>query len=146
MSPDTNLATITRLYEAFGSGDVDAILAVVADDVDWAADASTDVAPWYGRRTTKAEVAGFFAGIAGAIEVLEFTPLAMAANGDAVFAFIRFSYRGLESGQQATANLHHYFRFNNDGKIVYYRGSEDTALTERTLSGDRSPAQTAASV
>jgi ketosteroid isomerase-like protein len=146
MSSDANLATITRVYEAFGRGDVDAILAVVADDVDWAADASTDAAPWWGRRTTKADVAAFFAGIAGAIEVHEFTPFAMAANDDGVFAVIKFSYRGLESGQQASAILHHYFRFNDEGKIVYYRGSEDTALTERTLSGDRSRTQTAATV
>ncbi len=31
-------------------------------------------------------------------------------------------------------NLHHYFRFE-DGKIAYYRGSEDTAQTEAALTG-----------
>ena len=34
MAADDNLATIQGIYEAFGSGDVDAILAAVADDVD----------------------------------------------------------------------------------------------------------------
>ena len=145
MSREEHLATIESLYEAFGRGDVEAILAHVADDVDWAADARSDDAPWYGRRTSKDEVARFFGDIAGAIQVLEFTPVALAANDDAVFAFIRFSYRGLESGREATVNLHHYFRFR-DGKIAYYRGSEDTALTADTLSDSRSRVQTAASV
>jgi ketosteroid isomerase-like protein len=29
-------------------------------------------------------------------------------------------------------NLHHYFTFR-DGKIAYYRGTEDTAQTQATL-------------
>jgi ketosteroid isomerase-like protein len=31
-----------------------------------------------------------------------------------------------------TITLHHFFRFR-DGKIAYYRGTEDIALTEATL-------------
>jgi ketosteroid isomerase-like protein len=31
-------------------------------------------------------------------------------------------------------NLHHYFKFR-DGKIAYYRGTEDTAQTESVLEG-----------
>ena len=31
-------------------------------------------------------------------------------------------------------NLHHFFRFR-DGKIAYYRGSEDTAVTAAALQG-----------
>jgi ketosteroid isomerase-like protein len=30
-------------------------------------------------------------------------------------------------------NLHHYWRFR-DGKVAYYRGSEDTALIAAALS------------
>jgi hypothetical protein len=29
-------------------------------------------------------------------------------------------------------HLHHYFRFR-EGKVAYYRGTEDTALTEELL-------------
>ena len=143
MSRDENLQTIRTIYDAFGRGDVETILAQLTDDVDWAADASDDAAPWYGRRTGKNEVGRFFADVAGAIEVLEFTPRDLAANDDAVFSLVRFRYRGLDSGVEGSLNLHHYFRFR-DGKVEYYRGSEDTALTGRVLSGSRSPAQTAA--
>ena len=34
----------------------------------------------------------------------------------------------------ASDNLHHYFKFR-DGKIAYYRGTEDTAQTETVLRG-----------
>ena len=42
--------------------------------------------------------------------------------------------RGLSTGREAAMNLHHYFRFR-DGKIAYYRGSEDTAQTLAALTG-----------
>ncbi len=38
MSADTNTKTIQTMYEAFGRGDVDAILGNLTDVVDWAAD------------------------------------------------------------------------------------------------------------
>ena len=31
----SNVATVQKIYEAFGKGDVPAILAVLADDVEW---------------------------------------------------------------------------------------------------------------
>ena len=55
MSADTNIKTIAQVYEAFGRGDVAAILDAVTDDVDWAAEASWPRplvwrAIWQGRR------------------------------------------------------------------------------------------------
>ena len=48
VSADVNTKIIQQLYEAFGRGDLDAILDAVADDVDWATDISSVAAPWYG--------------------------------------------------------------------------------------------------
>jgi uncharacterized protein len=134
MSAEDNLETIKGVYEAFGRGDVDAILAVVTDDVDWSADADSDAAPWYGQRQGKDEVARFFQEIAGALDVREFTPLAFAASDSEVMALIRFGMAGKESGREGSMHLHHYFRFR-DGRIEYYRGSEDTAQTVAVLGG-----------
>ena len=92
MNADTNIKTIAQVYEAFGRGDVAAILDAVTDDVDWAAEASSAAAPWYGARHGKDAVAAFFEAF----------------------------------------GLHHFFRFR-DGKIAYYRGTEDTAQTEAAL-------------
>ena len=64
MNTQDNLATVRGIYEAFGTGDVETILAAVADDVDWSVDAEP-VAPWYGPRKGKDGVASFFADLAG---------------------------------------------------------------------------------
>jgi len=134
MGAEDNLATIKAIYEAFGRGDVGTILESVADDVDWAVDAEP-VGPWYGQRTGKDGVASFFADIASATEVQDFAVEGMGASENEVFAFLRFALRMKATGREAAFHLHHYFRFDGDGKVEYYRGSEDSAQVEHALAG-----------
>ncbi len=134
MSADANIKTITAVYEAFGRGDVPAILDAVTDDVDWAAEAASSAAPWYGVRHGRDAVAVFFSDFGSAMEVEEFTPVSLAANDTDVLSVVRFRARSRGTGRIAEMNLHHYFRFR-DGKIAYYRGTEDTAQTETVLRG-----------
>jgi uncharacterized protein len=131
---EENLATIRAIYEAFGKGDVATILGAVADDVDWAVDAEP-VAPWYGQRTGKDGVASFFADIASSTDVQDFAVEGIGASDNEVFAFLRFAVRMKASGREASFHLHHYFRFDSNGKIECYRGSEDSALVARALAG-----------
>ena len=88
-----NVATVQKIYDAFSRADVDAILGVLTDDVDWAAEASSRQAPWYGARRGKAEVAQFFTDLADAIDVTEFTVLSIGSNQTDVMAVIRFDHR-----------------------------------------------------
>jgi uncharacterized protein len=134
MNADTNIKTIAQVYEAFGRGDVAAILDAVTDDVDWAAEASSAAAPWYGGRTGRDAVAQFFTDFGSAMEVEEFTPVSFAANDTDVLTVVRFRARSLRTGRSAAMDLHHFFRFR-DGKIAYYRGTEDTAQTAAVLQG-----------
>jgi ketosteroid isomerase-like protein len=134
MSADANIKTITAVYEAFGRGDVAAILDAVTDDVDWAAEAASSAAPWYGARHGKEAVAAFFSAFGSTMEVSEFTPVSIAANDTDVLTVVRFQARSRDTGKTEQMNLHHYFKFR-DGKIAYYRGTEDTAQTEAVLRG-----------
>ncbi|HYU59434.1 MAG TPA: nuclear transport factor 2 family protein [Solirubrobacterales bacterium] len=134
MSADDNVTTVKAMYDAFGKGDVDTIVNNCAENVDWAADAAGDTAPWYGQRSGKDAVAQFFAAIADTMEVLEFTPQAFAATDDEVLAFIRYRARSKATGREIEMNLHHYWRFT-DGKVATYRGSEDSEQTVSALSG-----------
>lgn len=93
MSPDVKIKTIAAVYEAFGRGDVNAILDAVTDDVDWAAEAASAAAPWYGIRHGKNEVAEFFAAFGATMEVEEFTPVSFAANDTDVHTVVRFRAR-----------------------------------------------------
>src|ERR1700735_3275365 len=121
-----------EVYQAFGRGDVAAILDAVTDDVDWAAEAASSAAPWYGVRHGKDAVAAFFAAFGSPMEVEEFTPVSLAANETDVLTVVRFRARSRSTGKAAEMDLHHYFKFR-DGKVAYYRGTEDTAQTETGL-------------
>ena len=134
MSSDDNVKTITRIYEAFGRGDVPAILAALSEDVDWSAEASAMDAPWYGVRHGRDAVAAFFTEFGSTMETDEFTPVTIAANDDDVLTVVRFRGRARGTGKSVAMDLHHFFRFR-DGKISYYRGTEDTAQTEAALRG-----------
>lgn len=132
MSADDNIKTIMNVYEAFGRGDVPAMLDVLTDDVDWAAETTSTVAPWYGARHGKDAVAAFFEAFGSTMDVEEFTPISFASNDTDVMTVVRFRVKARATGKTAAMNLHHYFRFR-DGKISYYRGSEDSAQTIAVL-------------
>ena len=132
MSTDMKIDTIGRVYEAFGRGDIPAILGDMTDDVDWAAETMSSAAPWYGVRHGKDEVSAFFNEFGSTMEVQEFTPLAFAANDTDVFTLVRMRARARNTGRTMVNNVHHFFRFKN-GKIALWRGSEDTAQIEEVL-------------
>ena len=76
MSANDNVKVIQSVYEAFGRGDVAAILEALTDDVDWASEAAdAKGAPWYGLRRGHVGVAAFFEGFGSTMEVEEFTPV-----------------------------------------------------------------------
>ena len=132
MGSNENIKTVQVLYEAFGRGDVPRILDELTDDVGWATEAQTAVAPWHRRYVGKDEVPAFFESLAETITVTEFTPMSFTANDTDVMCVIRFGTRSNATDKSATANIHHWWRFR-DGKVCYYRGTEDTALTQEVL-------------
>jgi len=133
MNTEQNIDTIRQMYEAFGRGDVRAILDLVTDDIDWSTDAAIESAPWYGPRHGKDEVAGFFEGIGKTGPVTEFTPLAFAGNSDGdVMVFIRYAFTATATGKHVAMNMHHYWKFR-DGKVCFVRSSEDTAQVTAAL-------------
>jgi uncharacterized protein len=133
VSGSDNIETIKAVYAAFARGDVGAIVDVVTDDVEWASDTSSDGASWYGVHKGKEGVGAFFEAFGNAMEVEDFTPLTYAADADGdVLTVVRFAARSRETGKLAAMQLHHWFRFTS-GKISYYRGTEDTAITVAAL-------------
>lgn len=125
---DPKVETIERMYAAFGRGDLDAILAEVADDVDWGSEATSASVPWHGRNKGKDGVAAFIAALGGSAEMAEFTPLSMTWNDTDVMVVIRSTMTARATGRSVTTNLYHWWRFGDDAKIVLYRGSHDSEL------------------
>ena len=57
----------------------------------------------------------------------------MASNDTDVMTVIRFGATAKATGKSVTQNIHHWWKFR-DGKVCFYRGSEDTAKTAEILS------------
>jgi ketosteroid isomerase-like protein len=130
---DKKIATVQKIYEAFGRGDVATILDQVTDDVDWASEPESTIAPWHGVHKGKGEVPKFFEAIGTNLDVTEFTPLAFASSDQDVMTVVRFGMRVPATGKSGEMDLHHWFHFDADGKVDRYRGTENTALTAELL-------------
>lgn len=109
---------VKNIYAAFGRGDIDTILASMADDVSWEFEAPAELS-WSGIRRTPSEAAGFFSGIAAEhadpkLEMTEFF-----SGNDAVAAFGRYQATAKATGIRVDTPVAHYFRFC-DGKIARY--------------------------
>ena len=130
---DPKIEAVHRLYEAYGRGDVEVVLAEVSDDVDWAAEAASTSVPWFGPHRGKDDVARFFKEIAANVEVTDFTPLAFTANDTDVIVAVRWSYTVNATGKRAAMIMQHWWRFA-DGKIAYFRGSEDSEQSAAAFS------------
>jgi len=129
---DPKIEAVQRLYGAYGRGDIEAVLAEVSDDVDWAAVAAGDVVPWWGPHLGRSEVPRFFGEIGSSVDVTEFDVLTYMASGDEVISTVHWSFRVKATGRTATMYMQHWWRFAN-GKIVFFRGSEDTDQSARAF-------------
>ncbi len=123
---DPKIAAVQRLYAAYGQGDVDGVLAELADDVDWAAEAAGTDVPWWGPYRGKAAVPGFFRAIGSNVDVTEFDLVSFTANDTDVIATVHWTFTVKATGKTASMYMQHWWRFAG-GKIVFFRGSEDTA-------------------
>jgi ketosteroid isomerase-like protein len=68
------------------------------------------------------------------MEVEQFELVSIAGNDTDVHTVVEMKATRRSTGASVAMNLHHYFVLD-DGRISYYRGSEDTALTEALFRG-----------
>jgi len=130
---DPKIETLQRIYDAFGRGDVEAILAPLAHDVDWAAAPGSTAAPWFGSYHGRNEVPRFFKEIVSTVQVTEFTPQSFATNDTDVIVAIQWAYKVNATGKTASMIMYHWWRFA-DGKIVFARTLEDTQQAAEAFS------------
>lgn len=127
----SNLATVQSIYEAFGKGDVPAILETLADDVEWESWADNSAVkagvPTMIPRHGKAEVGKFFE-VAGQMEITDLQILAMMEGDNQVAVeFILESNLPTWGGGHYRDEEMHLWTFNDDGKICRLRHYIDTA-------------------
>ena len=137
----SNVETVKGIYEAFGKGDVPAILGVLADDVEWEAwpDNSAVKAgvPWMIPRHGRDEVVQFFEA-AGQMAITDLQVLNLLEGGNEVaVTFV------LEADLPAWGGGHyrdeeiHLWTFDEQGKVVRLRHYTDTAKHIAAYRGER---------
>ncbi len=123
-----NRSIVGGIYEAFGCGDVPAILDQMADDVAWESwpDNSAQKAgvPWMLGGIGKAAVTGFFQAISTWIPN-DFQVKGLMSGGDTVVAEIEADFT-IGARRLADCELH-LWRFNEAGKVSFFRHYIDTA-------------------
>jgi hypothetical protein len=125
-----NTATVNRIYEAFGKGDIPSIINELADDVRWEqwADNTAQKAgvPWLAARKGKEGVVEFFKIIAG-LNIKEFQVLSIMGNGKQVAAEFIIEAEVPATGGHYRDEEMHLWTFNDEGKVTRLRHYADTA-------------------
>ena len=127
----SNLATVQSIYEAFGNGDIPAILNVLADDVEWEAWADNWAVkagvPTMVPRHGKAEVMTFFE-TAGQMDITDLQILNMleGANQVAVEFVLECNLPAWGGGHYRDEEIH-LWTFNDAGEVTRLRHYIDTA-------------------
>ena len=119
MSEQDNKETIKRGYEAFSSGDVDTVMSLFDDDIEWVQPGDSAISGTFHGKTEVQEHFGRMAQKGLTVKLNQ-----LIAEGDTVVAITEVSV-GDETGEDADV-----FTLR-DGKTVSVRIHGDTALTER---------------
>lgn len=130
-----NVSTVAEIYEAFGRGDVDAILARLADDVVWEEGKRDTGLPYLRERRGKVDVVGFFADLAGTLQLTHFQPEAICDGGDVVAVPLLHAGRIVGGDEVPMTREVHVWRFGPDGKVVSFEHQFDLAVHERAAAG-----------
>ena len=126
MSEEQNVATITKIYEAFGKGDVPYILSQLTDNVRWVVH-QDPVVPMAGDWSGKAKVPGFFQAIGDNIDMKSFVPNEFVAQGDTVVSMGSMDCTARKTGKSAHTTWIFVWKLRG-GKVSSYEQFHDPAL------------------
>jgi ketosteroid isomerase-like protein len=126
MSEQENVRTVREAYSSFQNGDIDGVLRVLADDVEWITPGPPELMPVAGKRRGRQEVAEFFSTLNEQEDVESFEIQEYIAQGDKVVALIKYRGRVKATGRTVEADLVHVFTFDR-GKVKRFREYFDTA-------------------
>ncbi|HEY2733818.1 MAG TPA: nuclear transport factor 2 family protein [Polyangiales bacterium] len=128
MSEQDNVARVVKIYEAFGRGDVDSIVALLADEVRWFSHIEANV-PWAGDFSGKAHVPKFFAALANSVDVTAFTPREFIAQGEIVVSLGEFGCKVRATGKSVLVRWVFIWKFR-EGRVYSYEQFEGPALAD----------------
>jgi ketosteroid isomerase-like protein len=124
MQSNPNVEIVRRGYEAFGRGDLAALMSIFAEDITWVTPGPPEL-PTAGRRRGHQEVAGFFQTLNMHFEVEQFTPRQFIAEANRVVVTGDEVARSRRSGKVITIEWCHVFELR-EGMVVAFNEYFDT--------------------
>jgi ketosteroid isomerase-like protein len=131
MSEQQNVDVVRRAYEAFGRGDIEALLNLLDDNIEWSAPGPADL-PTAGRRRGRQQVAEFFKALNENFEFDRFEPTTFIAQGEHVVVLGEETYRIRRTGTAITAQWAHAAVVRH-GRIVTFTDYADVSATVDAL-------------
>ncbi len=132
----SNVDSVKQIYEAFGRGDIPAIVGKLDANVEWDVEIATSGVPWLQPRRGAQNIPGFFESLAP-LSFQKFDPHTFFADGNKVFALIALEVTHAPSGKRYSFPYEgHLWHFNDGGKIVKYQHVTATAQHQRMAKGE----------
>lgn len=136
MNEQANEQVVQRLYTAFGQGDMQGILDVLAEDVDWLFVGRPEDVPFAGHRHGHEQMKEFFGTIGETVaEIYEFGPREVMSFDDKVLVLGHERVRVGATDRVFETDWAHLFTVR-EGKIVRLREFYDTAAIAEAFRGD----------
>lgn len=125
MNEQENTNIVKQTYECFLRGDIESLLKLYSEDVQWEVYGPPSI-PTAGERKGLAELRQFFAQVNDSLEAKSFEPQEFIAQGDQVVVLGQYNWIAKPTGRNFNANWAHVVTLK-DGKITRFREYTDTA-------------------
>jgi len=132
----SNVDIVKEIYEAFGRGDVPAILDKLDQNVGFDTQSSLTEVPWLRPRRGTKEVVEFFQSLEP-LEFNRFEPHTFFAEGDKVVAMVDLEVTYKPTGKKYGFPTHgHLWQFDPSGKVTEMAHLTDTHQWVRMVRGE----------
>lgn len=121
-----NVKLVEDCYAAYGSGDIERLLAALAPDVEWELVGRSSDFPAFGQWHGIDGARAFLDAVADTLEMQAFAPREFHAVGRLVFVLGSYECTVKKTGRRTGSEWLHVF-WVDDGKVTRFREFTDTA-------------------
>jgi uncharacterized protein len=133
MSERENTELVQHAYQHFKDGDIQGLLGLLSEDVEWKLFEMEGV-PFSGTRRGDERVGEFFSQVFDTEEPLHFEPRELVAQGDKVVALGDYAWRVKSTGREYESHFVHVFTVR-DGTVARFQEFMDTAAVSAAYRG-----------
>ena len=125
--------TVEALYEAFGRGDIPAILDAISDDFTWQDPNNPAIVPFGGKYEGKQAMGRFFQNLGGSVDTTLFEVTGYITEGNKVAAIGRHGFTVKSTGKKAILDWVMIWNIQHDTPVSG-RSYYNAAVSEQAFS------------